>query len=1039
MASPWASLFIPLVKGLDLSKESMLGGDNLVLATNVDYQVDGAIRGRPGRLNDEHFSVRSPSSRFSLTPAYTSSDLDSTGFTSCGLLRVRDSMGELPALATQGRLFIKGTDEEVDWTDRGPFGCMRVDRVLNYPSAFVITDPATSRETLTPHFSRVRVGGGSPATSIWALMGRSDDYLQLEVSTAAGSYSYPGTGSRCGSTSAAVVVGNANQLNFIYRNDGDVALTLVQLAADARNPADTGDAPVICPRSDGGGFYVAYRTTTANVVKVLRISAVGVVSHTYTSGAIAGMHGIWVDQTAGTVSLAVTHATGLTIRLLAAADLTSAGADINDVSVIQGFDVVVGNETASQAWWAYRTGTDYDLKVGTAAIASGATTVTVQKTFPGLHAYTNASLRWGIVHQPVRLNGRTYLTLTCAGGAGYAGTWLTLDLTNWFTVASTSTGPFDSATIVARGPTQMTYVHSQPGAAVADDESAEYFGFPTLDWMRVDRDRENTLTGIQAMNGWNRVSFSKPRSASIGETTVFSGSVPHMVARGDCVELGYPFLAGEPGLEVEAVAGGSIPAGQYSVIACWAWTDEAGQVHRSAGSPARTVTTTAGLPTIRAHVTNCWLTEKTQRLSIEVYITDISPSTEYKLQSITTVFDAAEPATAIDHTTLDDASEIFYGVGGVLENYHVPGDGGVTSVGRRLWMAGSNQVYASKLWTPGKGPEFNDDAVEDQPSLYVNLPAGAGRVVALETLDDKVVVFCERGVFAIQDGGPSNTGTGADFSTPIRLADLRIAGPRSSCATDSGVVFCTTLDEQDPSKGGPWLLDRQLTLTDRQFLGRSVVAYLDSAWVPEVAFLPERQQVFMTTDRIDEDNARGVLMFDMRVGKWSAWDISDRAGELHHVAAVSGSLWVACASGVGSYSDGPGYDSFRIAGDTDTFAYSMSLATSHLAANGSDGLGWSRVRSVSVLEAEGSGAHSLTMSAALDKTRSYTSGTYALTASVPDTTWPSTRQSPEWRLPSQKCSTLQVQLSATPAVARWAAIRLEVAPLPPRAPARSRS
>src|SRR5262249_16942794 len=62
----------------------------------------------------------------------------------------------------------------------------------------------------------------------------------------------------------------------------------------------------------------------------------------------------------------------------------------------------------------------------------------------------------------------------------------------------------------------------------------------------------------------------------------------------------------------------------------------------------------------------------------------------------------------------------------------------------------------------------------------------------------------------------------------------------------------------------------------------------------------------------------------------------------------------------------------------------------------------------------------------------------AVALSIGANTWPLARQAPEWRLPSQKCSTLQVTMSATPATARWSAIRLDVQPLPPRAPTSQR-
>ena len=46
---PWTPLYIPLTTGLDLSKEATLGASELHAAVNVDFTVDGQLRGRPAR------------------------------------------------------------------------------------------------------------------------------------------------------------------------------------------------------------------------------------------------------------------------------------------------------------------------------------------------------------------------------------------------------------------------------------------------------------------------------------------------------------------------------------------------------------------------------------------------------------------------------------------------------------------------------------------------------------------------------------------------------------------------------------------------------------------------------------------------------------------------------------------------------------------------------------------------------------------------------------------------------------------------------
>jgi hypothetical protein len=235
----------------------------------------------------------------------------------------------------------------------------------------------------------------------------------------------------------------------------------------------------------------------------------------------------------------------------------------------------------------------------------------------------------------------------------------------------------------------------------------------------------------------------------------------------------------------------------------------------------------------------------------------------------------------------------------------------------------------------------------------------------------------------------------------------------------------------DAARGGPWLIDRQFTFTQRQFLGRESQDFhlRSNSWVPEVAYSPERQQAFITTN-VANGSAAGVVVIDMRLGKRAVWDVS--AGQtVRSITTVAGVLWT-LGDVPAPYSGAPGTD--VTAGD-----YAMVIRTAALAANGADGVGWSRVRSVSPHSADGAASHTLTMTAYLDGVRTtLSSGAIVLTTGT-EATWPSSRLDPEWRLPIQKCSTLAVQLSATPAVARWAAIRLDVAPLPKRAPAKTRS
>jgi hypothetical protein len=620
----------------------------------------------------------------------------------------------------------------------------------------------------------------------------------------------------------------------------------------------------------------------------------------------------------------------------------------------------------------------------------------------------------------VVVGGRVYLSLVAATNRATTGTWITLDLTNWF-IFGIGSGPFGSPALVARGPSEGTIPYLNPATATTLADGTG-FTFATMDWSRFELNAAGSTVGVDASLGLNRVTIIGPRSAVAGQSTVFSGSIPHHVSGGQCAELGFPFLAGQPGISASATGGGAVGIGSYGVTACWRWTDEAGQIHRSSPSIIRTVDVVGGANTITIVVTNPWLTEKSYGdLKLEIYSTERDSTADgahFLQTTVSPVFTDAYTVVTLN-TEPVGGREILYTDGGIFPHFHVPGDGGVTTVGRRLWLGGASAVYASKLLEPGFAPSFNDEG-----SLQVNLPASAGRVVALESMGDKLIVFCERGVWMVQDGGPDNNRIGVDFAPPEQIAELSIAGPRSSYKTDSGVVFCVTPNATDPDRGGPWMLDRQ----SLQYIGRPVRDYFATTAVPEVTYSSERQQVYVTSNV----GGSGVVMFDLRTQRWAWWDLRQATwGALRSIICVGGVL-MALSNEPAAFDGAPGSDSG--AGD-----YAMRIQTTHLAANGQDGLGWARVRSVSILGGKDTQAHTLNLFATLDHTHELSSSAYTMTTPAASTTWPRDRHAPEWRLPTQKCSTIQVEASASPARAVWAAFLLEVAPLPGRAPARQRS
>lgn len=1055
-------IYIPLIEGLDLSKDALLDGKDLQIAENIDWSVQGQARGRPSRAAAKQFSVRDPAGT-PAAPAYLAdSPFASTGFIANGLMRLRDGNGEHAMLGTDGRLFVYDSSDV--WKDRGAFACFKVDQ----PHVYFTQPPTLVRtKVMGPDFGAFSAASGNEKTM--SLLNPTTSAFQSRTTTSA-TPEVVGTMARCGTTTATLYRAlGTNNLRIVLRANGASSLTDVQIATDAVGSGFVGNAPVICCDADQTVFFVVYQTTTANQYKVLRVNTSGTVLATYT-GTLAGIWGHWVSNTTvagNTVVVALTNADGLTLKSLNATTMADLAKDSTHGTVgCAAKEVVVGVESTTKAWWAYRqdTATVAGLRVGFSNPGTAAS-ATLAKTYMSTDS-VGGNLGVGIytpLHQPVLFNGRMYLTLASANFASDVATWFTLDLSN---LSAGGAGVFENPTLVARSRPDALALRGvnnfQPeGAVLASDGTG--WTFASIEWVTYRTLFTGTTLGQQAVTVLNKISRSGPRCVLAGDATLFSGSVPRSLAGDQCYEAGFPSVRPIFQINPSAPASGGSLNGSYTLYVCWTYVDGAGQIHRSAASALTQATAGAGTY-YDVYVQTPYFSERPAgEVKLEIYSTAANPAPGDPATLQATVNpDFTFGATKYQLLSVTPGGEELYQLKGEFAHVTPAGDGGIAAMGRRVWVADRGTVYASLLLNPHQGVAWNDEG-----SLSVNLPAGAGRILALDAMDDKLLVFCERGVWLVQDGGPDNVGAGPDIQFPVRISDLGCAGPRSTCPTDRGVVFCSPLDGTDPQRGGPWLLDRSLSLTDRKYLGSPAVAYFlnnsSGSWVPEVAFSPERQQLYVSvpvaglpaanlygdgggtiggtvgsvgglTPGVLGPDMPGVVVIDFRAGKWSTWVHQINTGIFWTMDVIRGVLWTK-GTEVAPYSGTPGTDA-------DDGAYTMALATGHLFSDGRNGLGWARCRAISVLGSDESGAHDLAIRAIQDQTRVLTSGTISLPAVATSTsasTWPVARQSPEWRLPSQKCSTLKVHLTATPATARWSAIRLDVQPLPSRAPTSQRS
>jgi len=167
----------------------------------------------------------------------------------------------------------------------------------------------------------------------------------------------------------------------------------------------------------------------------------------------------------------------------------------------------------------------------------------------------------------------------------------------------------------------------------------------------------------------------------------------------------------------------------------------------------------------------------------------------------------------------------------------------------RVWALDSSnplQLWFSKPIIPGATP------VEFSPFFTLNVDSKGGRVFAIASLDEKLVIFRSNSIGFTYGDGPDNTGNGTFADViPIVGADTGTSNPRSVVLVPRGLMF--------DSPKGKYLLTRGLTL---EYVGADVEAF-NSIPVTSAQLVPNTNQVRFAL------NNGTVLMFDYFINEWS--------------------------------------------------------------------------------------------------------------------------------------------------------------------------
>jgi hypothetical protein len=346
------------------------------------------------------------------------------------------------------------------------------------------------------------------------------------------------------------------------------------------------------------------------------------------------------------------------------------------------------------------------------------------------------------------------------------------------------------------------------------------------------------------------------QNEKLGENLHIAGGFLQQYDGNEIVEHGFHVFPEDLTTGSDATTGGFMSDGEYQFIAVYAWTDNNGQLHRSAPSIGHTVTLAGGTNTqvVDINIPTLRLTQKTD-VVIEIYRTEIAGTIFYKETEISSpllndpTVDSVTFQSSISDTDLIQR-EVLYTTGGVLDNIAAPSSTIIESFSDRIFLAGTedqNKLIFSKIRFEGAPVEFSD-------ILSIAVNSRGGKITALKTMDEKLIIFKESAVYYLSGDGPNNLGEQDTFIKPeLVSSDIGCINVNSVVLTPIGLMF--------KSKKGIYLLERNLNLT---YIGAGVEKFNDLT-VSSAKVLSEENQVRFTTTTGD------ALVYNYFVRKWASF------------------------------------------------------------------------------------------------------------------------------------------------------------------------
>jgi hypothetical protein len=319
---------------------------------------------------------------------------------------------------------------------------------------------------------------------------------------------------------------------------------------------------------------------------------------------------------------------------------------------------------------------------------------------------------------------------------------------------------------------------------------------------------------------------------------------------------------------------GAITAGTYYYQFTYEWTNNQGNLERSAPSIPIVATLTGSTNTNTIYVPTDRLTYKVTPNPIRIvgYRWSVAQQVYYQFTSLTapTINDPS-----VDYVTIVDAlsdaeilgNVILYTTGGVVEDIGAPASIATALFDNRLWLIDAEDQ--NLLWYSKQVIEAVPVEMSDLLTLYVapttSAQGSTGTMTAIYPMDDKLVIFKKNAIYYINGTGPDNTGANSQYSQAVFITSaVGTTNPKSIVLTSSGLMF--------QSDKGIWMLGRDLSTN---YIGAPVEQF-NSSTVLSATMIPGTTQVrFILNNNI-------TLMYDYYFNQW---------GTHSNVLAISSTLY----------------------------------------------------------------------------------------------------------------------------------------------------